>query len=250
MHKKLLLRVTLLRRLNTEGSGWGAGTKTLRTAALSRAYSTAKYCTPVWSCSAHTRLIDSVLNNAFCIIVNECLHPTPTDYLPIASRIQPAELRRLGASWLPWLTVDFWILIIFCIVYALQERLRFRRPFVPASRNLLDNLAGLGIRASEKTNHKWNAEYCENTSTLRVFVPGTSTRPVGMSLHRAAWVKLNRLRTGVRRFYLSMHKCGLAPSSNCDCNAAEQTAHHVLKACPIHRASYGTRGLTVLDDET
>ena len=67
-----------------------------------------------------------------------------------------------------------------------EVRLRSRRPFVPGARNLLDNLARLGIRASEWTNHKWNAEYCESASRLRAFVPGTSVRPVGMGLPRAA----------------------------------------------------------------
>ena len=61
-------------------------------------------------------------------------------------------------------------------------RLRSRRPFVPASRNLLDNLARLGIHASEWTNYKWNAEYCKNASRLRDFVPETGARPVGMGL--------------------------------------------------------------------
>ena len=75
-------------------------------------------------------------------------------------------------------------------------------------------------------------------------------RPVGMGLPRAAWVKLNRLRTGVGRFHSSMHKWGLAPSPNCECGASEQTADHVLTMCPIHRAPHGARGLTVLDDET
>ena len=41
---------------------------------------------------------------------------------------------------------------------------------------------------------------------LRAFVPGTGARPVGMGLLRAAWVKLNRLRTGFGRFHSSMHK--------------------------------------------
>ena len=131
-----------------------------------------------------------------------------------------------------------------------QVRLRSRLPFVPGARNLLDNLASLGIRASEWTNHKWNAEYCENASRLRAFVPGTGARPVGMGLPRAAWVKLNRLRTGVGRFHSSMHKWGLVPSPNCECGVSEQTADHVLTACPIHRAPHGERGLTVLDDET
>ena len=63
-----------------------------------------------------------------------------------------------------------------------QVRLRSRRSFVPGARNLLDNLARLGIRASEWTNHKWKTEYCENASRLRAFVPETSARPVGMGL--------------------------------------------------------------------
>ena len=131
-----------------------------------------------------------------------------------------------------------------------QVRLRSRRPFVPAARNLLDNLARLGICASEWTNYKWKTEYCENASRLRAFVPGTGARPVGMGLPRAAWVNLNRLRTGVGRFHSSMHKWGLAPSPNCECGASEQTADHVLTACPIHRAPHGARGLTVLDEKT
>ena len=129
-------------------------------------------------------------------------------------------------------------------------RLRSRNPFVPGARNLLDNLARLGIRASERTNHKWKTEYCETASRLRAFVPGTGARPVGMALPRAAWVKLNRLRTGVGRFHSSMHKWSLASSPNCECGASEQTADHVLTACSIHRASHGARGLTVLDDKT
>ena len=95
LRKKLSTRVTLLRRL--AGSGWGAGAKTLRTAALSLVYSTVEYCAPVWSRSAHTRLIDSVLNDALRIVTG-CLRPTPTDYLPILAGIQPAGLRRRGAT--------------------------------------------------------------------------------------------------------------------------------------------------------
>ena len=79
------------------GSGWGAGAKTLRIATLSLVYSTAEYCAPVWCRSAHARLIDSVLNDALRIVTG-CLRPTPTDYLPVLSGIQPAELRRLGAT--------------------------------------------------------------------------------------------------------------------------------------------------------
>ena len=93
-------------------------------------------------------------------------------------------------------------------------------------------------------NHKWKMEYREGASRLRAFVPGTRARPVGMGLPRAAWVKLNRLRTGVGRFHLSMHKWGLAASPNCECGASVKSADHVLRACPIHRAPHGTQCLT------
>ena len=188
-------------------------------------------------------------------MVTGCLRPTPTDHLPVLSGIQPAELRRMGATLSlahrGSLDPDH-------LLYGLlsgssdtrQVRLIFRCPFVPGARNLSNNLARLGIRAPEWTNHKWKTEYSENAFRLHAFVPRTGARPVGMGLHRVAWVKLNRLRTGVGRFHLSMHKWGLAPSPNCECSASEQTADHVLTACPIHRAPHGARGLTVLDDET
>ena len=40
----------------------------MRTAALFLIYSTAEYCAPVWCRSAHTQLIDSVLNDALRIV--------------------------------------------------------------------------------------------------------------------------------------------------------------------------------------
>ena len=70
------------------------------------------------------------------------------------------------------------------------------------------------------------------------------------TIDKSTIFKLNRLQTGVGRFYLSMHKWGLTPSLNCECGASEQTADHVLTACPIHWAPHGARGLTVLDDKT
>ena len=79
------------------GSGWGAGAKTLRIATLSPVYLTAEYCAPVWCCSAHTRLIDSVLNDALRIVTG-CLLPTPMDHLLVLSGIQPPELCQLGAK--------------------------------------------------------------------------------------------------------------------------------------------------------
>jgi len=83
-----------LRRL--AGSGWSAGAVTLQTATFALVLSTAEYCAPVWCRSAHTRLIDSAINDALRIVTG-CLRPTPADNLPILAGIQPAELRRKEA---------------------------------------------------------------------------------------------------------------------------------------------------------
>ena len=146
LRKKLSSHVTLLRRL--VGLGWGAGAKTLRIATLSLVYSAAEYCAPVWYHSAHTRLIDSVLNDALHIVTG-CLCPTPMDHLPVLSGIQPAELHRMGATlslaYRGSLDPDY-------ILHGLlsgssdtcQLRLRSRCPFVPGVWNLLNNLARFG----------------------------------------------------------------------------------------------------------
>ena len=116
----------------------GIGAKTLHTAALSLAYSTAEYCAPVWCRRIH-RFIDSVLNDALPIVTG-CLRPTPTDHLPFPSGIQPAELRRLEAT---VFLAKRGILEPDHILHVqlagspdvLQERLKSRRPFVPAAEN-------------------------------------------------------------------------------------------------------------------
>ena len=95
LRKKLFTRVALLRR--HARSGCGAGAKTMRISTLSLVYSTAEYCAPVWCCSTPTRLIDSILDDALRIVTG-CLRPTPTEDLPVLAGIQPAELRRLGAT--------------------------------------------------------------------------------------------------------------------------------------------------------
>ena len=87
LRKKLSTRVTLLRRLT--GSGWSAGAKTSRISALSSVYPTAEYCAPFWCRSTHTRLIDSIINDALRIVTG-CLRPTPTEDLPVLAGIQPA----------------------------------------------------------------------------------------------------------------------------------------------------------------
>ena len=47
-----------------------------------------------------------------------------------------------------------------------------------------------------------------------------------------------------------MHEWGLAPTSNCKCSAAEQTADHVILTCPTNRLPKAIYGLAVWDDNT
>ena len=81
------------------------------------------------------------------------------------------------------------------------------------------------------------------TPRLRQILPGAT-------LPRRAWVRLYHLRTGVGRFCSCLYKWGMASSAACECGAEEQTVHHVVLQCPIHRPPHGLHGLTAVDDET
>ena len=140
-----------MRRL--AGSGCGAGAKTLRISVRSLVYSIAEYCDPVWCRGTHTRLIDSILDDALRIVTG-CLRPIPTEDLPVLTGIQPAELYRLGAT----------LSLANCAIHdpdyvlhrqlvgqqdAHLRRLRSRCPFVPAAWKLLGSLSKLDIRVKQ-----------------------------------------------------------------------------------------------------
>ena len=207
LRKKLSTRVSLRKRLAS--SGWDTGAKTSRTATLSLIYSAAEYCAPAWCRSEHTRLIDSVLDYALRIVTG-CLRPTPTDNLPVLSGIQPAELRRQGAA---FSLANRNSLNPSHILHgqltepqaASKQRLKSKRPFALVAQKLLHNLSELGIRATQWTNLTLDIECSKSMSALGVYIPRVSIRPIGKSLTRTAWVKLDRLRTGVGRGS-SMHK--------------------------------------------
>ena len=103
-----------------------------------------------------------------------------------------------------------------------QGRLRSRRPFLPAALKVLNSLFELDIHVKQWMKHRWNVDYLESTLRVHAFIPRVTSRPLGMSLPRTSWVRLNHLRTGVGRFHSSMYKWGLAPSPNCKCVATEQ----------------------------
>ena len=77
---------------------------------------------------------------------------------------QPAELRRLGAtfSFAKRGTLDPDHILHGRLTGSPdvpQERLKSRRPFEPASQKLLKGLSELGIRVAQGTNCRWSTEY-------------------------------------------------------------------------------------------
>ena len=188
LSKKLSTRVELLRRL--AGSGCGAGAKTLRIYALSLVCSTAEYCAPVWCRSTPTCLIDSILSDALRIVTG-CFRRTPMEDLPVLAGIQPAKLRRLGATlFLANRAIHNPDYVLHRQLVGQQDvhlgRLRSIHPFVPAAWKLLGSLSKLDIRVKQWTKHKWNTDYLENTSRVRAFIPRISSRQLGMSLPRTS----------------------------------------------------------------
>ena len=224
LRKKLSSRVTLLRRL--VGSGWGACAKTLRIATLSLVYSAVEYCAPVWCRSAHTCLIDSVLNDALRIVTG-CLRPTPTDHLPVLSGIQPAELRRMGATLSlahrGSLDPDH-------ILHGLfsgssdnrQVRLRSRHPFVPGARNLLNNLSRLAFAPL-------NGQITNGTRSTVKMLPGSvllCPRPVPGLL---GWAYPEQLG-------LSSTACGLVLGDSIrPCTNGVSLLHRIASVAPLNK---------------
>ena len=251
LRKKLTSRAALLKRL--EGSSWGADADTLRTAALALVYSTAEYCAPAWCRSAHCHNIDTAINGALRTVTG-CLRPTPLDNLPILAGIQPAEFRREKAT----LSLARRALepnhLLHSKVYAPPvehpRRLKSRHPFVPAAQLLLSEASNHNISVALWADYKWSAEWNSNTTKLRTFIPDAGSRTLGASLPRQAWVRLNRLRTGVGLFRSTAHRWGVVASPSCECGAEEQTADHIINNCNIFRPPRGEEGLRVLDDET
>ena len=159
-----------------------AGVTTLRTTTLALVHSTTEYCAPVWCRSAHTRLIDPTINDALRIVTG-CMRPRPADNLPILAGIQPAELRRSGASLSPARrAMEPGHLLHSTLTRpssANARRLKSRHPFqaictCPTTTHQLIWQQQHTCSALW-TDHQWNAEWADNPTRLRIFIPDTGT---------------------------------------------------------------------------
>ena len=226
------------------------------TATLALVHSKTEYCASVWCRSAHTHLTDPTINDALQIATKQiATGPIPVDNLLILAGIQPAELRRKGA------TLSLAISAtepghqlhsaLTCPPSANARRLKSRHPFVPAAQQLISSSDNNNIRAALWVDHQWNAEWLYNTTRHRTFIPDTGAHPPQMSppKQRGPGLTASAPVSGV-----SAPACTDEAWSPLrlvsECGAEEQTVDHAVLQCPIHRSPHGLHGLVVLDDET
>jgi len=100
-------------------------------------------------------------------------------------------------------------------------RLNSRHLFVPAVQHLISS-SNNNICAAQWADHQWNAEWLDNPTRLRIFIPDTGTHIPRITLPRRAWVRLNCLHTGVGHFRSYLYKWDMASSASCECGAEEQ----------------------------
>ena len=90
LKQKVSSRVSLVRKLSE--ANWGTSFNTLRTSTTALEFAPAEYCAPVWCQSTHTKTLDVPLNESV-LIVSGCIRPTPLNFLPPLSGIQPPSCR-------------------------------------------------------------------------------------------------------------------------------------------------------------
>ena len=138
-------------------------------------HSTAEYCTPVWCRSVYTRLIDLAIIDALRILTG-CLRPT----IPILAGLQPAELLRIEATLsVACRAMEPGHLLHLALTRpssANAQRLKSRRPFLPAAQHLISLSVNNNMRAAQWTDYQWNVEWTDSPTRLHILIP-TPTPP-------------------------------------------------------------------------
>ena len=124
----------------------------------------------------------------------------------------PCSSELAGSTAWPNVGADSSAVGLYCC--AVARRLKSRHPFVPAAQQLISFSDNNNIRAAQWADNQWNAEWADNPTRLRTLIPDTGTHTPRMTLPRRAWVRPNRLRTGVGRFRSCLYKWGMASSAS------------------------------------
>ena len=91
LHRKLTLRVVLVRRLVK--SSLGAVKESYAQQPLALILFTTEYCGPAWCRSNHTSFIDKLINDALRMVI-DCLRHNATNSLLVLAEKKPANVRQ------------------------------------------------------------------------------------------------------------------------------------------------------------
>ena len=240
--KKVSARVNLIKLL--AGSYWGANFNTLLTSTLALVFSTAEYACPAWSHSAHTKLVDVVINEALRVI-SGAIKPTPLSMLPVLAGITPPNIRR-----------DYLCLKLYqkstdpsSLVPHASDNSAPQRLNRPSFISRVEKLQSDHPFSPNWQLEMWCRSWQEAQTSLHMFIALPSHKPTGHQLNRKQWVTLNRLRSGWAKTASFMYKIGLGDSYSCICGA-EQDIQHIIYDCPSLRPPSGINGLIYLDYDT
>lgn len=220
---KLRARNNIISKLT--GTTWGTSASVLRTSALSLVYSTAEYCSSVWLNSAHTRTIDTVLNQTMRII-SGTIRSTPTHWLPVLSNIAPPQIRRQNNLIREYnkITTNSCLPVNHILHSTQFGRLKSRSPSLITAKSLQD--------ANYNGTQAWEEDWATKGPRQWFNILVGPKDPPGFDLPRQDWSALNRIRTEHGRSGAVLFKWGVLPSAACDCGAQEQTIEHLVATCP------------------
>ena len=217
---KVATRNNLLSKL--ANSNWGADPSTLRSTALALSYSSAEYCSAVWSKSCHAKNIDPELNNA-CRIVTGTLRPTPLPALYRLAGIAPPHIRRETQLRTQKHKQEYDERHPLAGHIPARSRLSSRSSFMTAE----------SLDPDLSSHHRIN-EWSEWDSYQNYAIQAPrEALPSGTDLPRKDWVTLNRARAKVGKTASTLHKWKLKPTSECPCGNPEQTMQHILTDCSL-----------------
>jgi len=113
----------------------------------------------------------------------------------ILAGIQPAELRRkeaiLSLAGCAMEPRHQFHSALTCPSSANARHLKSRHPFVPTAQQLISLSDNTNIHASHWADHQWNAEWSDNPTTLRTFIPDTGMAAPEWSSQEQRWSELS-----------------------------------------------------------
>lgn len=213
--KKISTRNNLIRKLT--GSQWGAKPHVLRTSALALCFSTAEYAAPVWGRSAHSKEVDTAINETVRITTG-CLRPTPLDKVYPLIGIAPPSIRREVCTNLERSKQeDDSRHPMFNYQHHHPSRLKSRKSFLKSSQRLTTT-------PEEQRLKTWKEEIPNPIIELEEEIAAGGNLPFNI------WRPLNRLRVGVARCRSNLRKWNLTEDDTCLCGEVQDMPH--LLTCP------------------